>query len=142
MNRLLSLLFGILLLGLLSCSQNSKPGDSKPKLSGQVVGKWKHIRENGNPVTIQKDETGLIEIRPDGTITYEEITEIKFDDKIDSRKVKHSEGKYRFIDDENMEIEGEDRGSIKKWTVKVVLKDNVMTLQKPYGQVDDFERMP
>jgi hypothetical protein len=142
MKRLSLLPVGFLLLGLLSCSQAPKPGDPKPKLDTQVVGKWKHIRANEKPVTIQKDETGLIEIRADGTMTYEEVTEIKVDNKVDTRNVKRSQGKYRFLDDENMEIEGEDRGQIKKWTVKVALRDNVLSLHKLYGQVDEFERVP
>lgn len=142
MNRLRLLLICFLLLSLPACSQNPAPGVPESRLREQVVGKWKHIRENGKPVTIQKDETGRIEIRADGTITYEEITEIKTNGKLDSRKVKQSQGKYRFIDNENMEIEGEDRGTTKKWTVKVILKDSILTLHKPHGQVDEFERLP
>ena len=142
MQRFLFLPIACILLGLLSCSQKPTSGALIAKISTEVVGKWKLIREDGKPATLKKGATGIIEIRADGTLTYEEITEISSDNKVESLNIKQSHGKYHFLDAENMEIEGEDRGQTKKWTVKVSLKDNILTMHKPSGQVDDFERVP
>ncbi|MCE9563628.1 MAG: hypothetical protein K8U57_16430 [Planctomycetes bacterium] len=140
MKRLSRLVICVLLIGQASCSREPKPTDAA--LPNRIAGKWKHTRQNGEPVTIKPGATGLLEFRADGTLAYEEVTEIRVDGKVDSLNVKPSQGKYRFLDGENIEIEGEDRGQIKTWSVKAALKDNFLTLHKPYGQVDEFERVP
>ena len=140
MRRLCLLAIGALLLGLASCSRAPQPADSG--LAARVVGKWKLVRESGKPSTVSPPATGLIEFRADGTITYEEITQIEVNGKADPPTAKQSQGKYRFLDGETIEIEGEDRGQVKTWSVKAAVKDKVLTLHKPYGQVDEFERVP
>ena len=128
---------GLALLAVPACSRPPTPEEA----AARVVGTWKHVRENGELVQPRTGVSGLLQFGADGAITYEQVTEVETAGKTPTRQVKPTTGTYRFLDAETLEITGDDRGQVKTWAVRAVLAGKSLTLHKPHGQVDEFERL-
>ncbi|QDU24105.1 hypothetical protein [Urbifossiella limnaea] len=130
-------LLGLVLLALPACTRPITPEQA----SARLVGIWQHVRQNGQPVPPRTDVSGLMEIEPGGVLKREAPVEVYAAGVLQSRNVQKVEDRFRFLDGETMEVTGNDRGQVRTWRVRAVLAGTRLTLHKPDGVVDDYDRI-
>ena len=126
---------GFFIIGLSGC------GPSKPK--DLIIGKWRISEQKAAGMEI----TTIVEFLKDGTVKV--ITE-KLEDqaknagvKLDAPATKTRGGNYKFVDDNNFEVEIGAAGEAKKSKVKIesITKDKMVTLDD-HGKKEEFTRVP
>jgi len=110
----------MLAVGVVLCIAVGTPLVAADKPKDLIVGKWEP--------TEKKDQTPVIEFTKDGKV------------KISIQQLK-IEGTYKFLDDNNMEVETTFMGQTKKEKMKVEVTKDELTTTDPKGEIEKFKRV-
>jgi hypothetical protein len=133
---LLALGFG---LGFLVAWQFASPGKTKYALADSVTGKWKLIEQKAK----EGEPDVVVEIGPQDQITYpRRVTYRGEGGFLVGRGVDTLRGKYHFIDDEHLLIEGKsEENDTTRCLLRVSIKGKVLKLNLPFYGADSYERL-
>ena len=100
------------------------PATAQDKAKDLIVGRWRLLE--------QKDEV-VIEFKKDGSL--------KFSAQSKDQKFEIT-GKYRVLDEDNLEVEKTFQGKTEKEKFKLAVTREELKLTDPKGTVDKFKRLP